>query len=132
MKSPNLGNEVPEVSAATATHYVREMVKLETVRSGTKEQAIERIAREGGFTPSQLIHLHKGRAKECDVSLFARIRASYYDRCARMAARLLHEIEVEEASGGDADDQDLADRVRALLAEAQAKRAQVNKGKQVR
>jgi hypothetical protein len=126
MASPNSGNEVPKVSAATATKYVQEMVKLETITSGTKELAFQKLARDYGLTVSQLVHLFKARAKTCDVSLFARVKAAYYDRCAKMAARLLHEIELEEASGGDADDQDLADRLGALLAEAQAKRAPVH------
>lgn len=132
MALPNSGNEVPQVSAATATHYVQQMVQIETVSAQTKERAIQKLARDYGFTESQLVHLHKAKAKTCDVSLYARIKAAYYDRCAKMAARLLHEIEVEEALSGNADDQDLADRLVALLAEAKAKRASVNQGKQVR
>lgn len=132
MALPNSGNEVHKVSAATATEYVQRMVKLETLSSGTKERAIEKLARDYGLTPSQLTHLHKARAKTCDVSLFSRVRAAYYDRCAKMAARLLHEIEIGEASGGDADDQDLAGRLNSLMAEAVAKRAAVNKGGEVR
>lgn len=131
MASPNLGNEVPEVSAATATHYVQEMVRLETIRTKTKVRAIESLARDYGFTESQLIHLDKAKAKICDVSLYARVRAAYLDRCAKMAARLLHNIKIEEASGGDAHDQDLADRLGAILAEALAKRAEVNTRRKV-
>lgn len=128
---PNLVDEVPEVSAATATEYVQRMVQLERVSSGTKERAIDRISRDYGLTRSQLVHLMKARAKTCDVALFSKIKAAYYDRCAKMAARLLHEIEMKEA-GGDAVDQDLADRLGALLAEALAKRASVNAGDKVK
>lgn len=128
MTSPNLGNEVPNVSAATATHYVQKMVQLETISSKTKERAIEKLARDYGFTESQLIHLDKAKAKSCDVSLYARIKAAYYDRAASLARRLLHEMHIEEASGGDAHDQDLVDRLDAILAEALAKRAALNKG----
>ncbi|CDP50687.1 hypothetical protein [Devosia sp. DBB001] len=120
------------MSAATATVYVRKMVELETVSTHSKERAIERLARDYGFTESQLIHLHKAKAKTCDVGLFARLKAAYYDRCAKMAARLLHEINLEEASGGDAHDQDLADRLVAIMAEAKAKRAPVDQGREVR
>lgn len=123
MALPNSGNEVPKVSATTATDYVQRMVKLETISSGTQERAFEKLSRDYGLTVSQLVHLFKARAKTCDVSLYARIKNAYYDRAAKMAARLLHEIELEEASGGDAVDQDLADRLGAILAEAQAKRA---------
>jgi len=126
MALPNSGNEVPKVSAATATEYVQKMVKLETISSGTQERAFDKLSRDYGLTVSQLVHLFKARAKTCDVTLFERVKRAYYDRCAKMAARLLHEIEIEEASGGDAVDQDLADRLGAILAEAKAKRAPVH------
>lgn len=131
MALPKFGNEVPKVSATTATEYVQRMVKLETISSGTQERAFAKLSRDYGMTVSQLVHLFKARAKTCDVSLFARIKNAYYDRCAKMAARLLHEIELREASGGDADDQDFADRLGAILAEAQAKRAPRNPGIEV-
>ena len=123
MALPKFGNEVPRVSAATATDYVRKMVKLETVTSGTQDAALRKLARDYGLTVSQLTHLYKAKAKTCDVSLFARVKAAYLDRCAKMAARLLHNIELEEASGGDAHDQDLVDRLGAILAEVATKRA---------
>ena len=129
MALPDFGNEVPNVSAATATKFVREMVELETVTSGTRDAALRKLARDYGLTVSQLTHLYKARAKTCDVSLFARVKAAYLDRCAKMAARLLHNIEMEEASSGDAHDQDLVDRLVAILAETQAQRAQVHKGR---
>jgi hypothetical protein len=123
MALPNSGNEVPKVSAATATRYVQEMVKLETVSAGTKEAALRKLARDYGLTVSQLTHLHKAKAKSCDISLYARVKAAYLDRCAKMASRLLHTLEIEEASGGDADDQDLVDRLTGILEEVAAKRA---------
>ena len=123
MALPDFGNEVPKVSAATATKYVREMVELETVTSQTREAALRKLARDYGLTVSQLTHLYKARAKTCDVSLFARVKAAYLDRCAKMAARLLHTIELEEAAGADAHDQDLVDRLIAIRSEALAKSA---------
>jgi hypothetical protein len=132
MALPNFGNEVPNVSAATATKYVQEMVELETVTARTKDAALRKLARDYGLTVSQLTHLYKAKAKTCDVSLFARVKAAYLDRCAKMAARLLHNIEIEEASGGDAHDQDLVDRLSGILAEVQAQRTALNSGRQVR
>ncbi len=129
MALPNSGNEVPQVSAATATKYVQEMVELEAVSTRTKEAALRKLARDYGLTVSQLTHLYKAKAKTCDVSLFARIRSAYLDRCAKMAARLLHNIEVEEASGRDAHDQDLADRLVAILAEVEAQRTTLHSGR---
>jgi len=132
MALPDFGNEVPKVSAATATKYVREMVELETVTSQTREAALRKLARDYGLTVSQLTHLYKARAKTCDVSLFARVKAAYLDRCAKMAARLLHTIEIEEAGGGNADDEDLVDRLIAIRSEALAKSAALNAGREVR
>ena len=129
MALPDFGNEVPRVSAATATKYVQEMVELETVTSRTKDAAMRKLARDYGLTVSQLTHLYKAKAKTCDVSLFARVKAAYLDRCAKMATRLLHNIEMEEASGGDAHDQDLVDRLSGILAEIQAQRAPLNTGR---
>jgi hypothetical protein len=126
MALPNFGNEVPKVSAATATKYVQEMVVLETMTSRTKDAALRKLARDYGLTVSQLTHLYKARAKTCDVSLFARVKAAYLDRCAKMATRMLHKIELEEASGGDAHDQDLVDRLVAILAETSTQRASIN------
>lgn len=132
MALPDFGNEVPKVSAATATKYVREMVELETVTSQTREAALRKLARDYGLTVSQLTHLYKARAKTCDVSLFARVKAAYLDRCAKMAARLLHTIEIEEAGSGNADDADLVDRLIAIRSEALAKSAALNAGREVR
>lgn len=132
MALPDFGNEVPNVSAATATKYVREMVELETVTSTTREAALRKLARDYGLTVSQLTHLYKAKAKTCDVSLFARVKAAYLDRCAKMAARLLHTIEIEEASGGNADDEDLVDRLIAIRSEALAKSAALRPRGEVR
>jgi hypothetical protein len=132
MALPISDDEVPQVSAATATQYVREMVDLEIGTARTRERAIEKLARDYGLTTSQLTHLYKAKAKTCDVGLFARVRAAYLDRCAKMAARLLHNIELEEASGADAHDQDLVDRLNAILAETMAKSAAIHARKEMR
>lgn len=132
MALPNSGNEVPNVSAATASEYVQKLVRIEAVTSGTKENAICKIARDYGLTQSQLTHLYKGRAKTCDVSLFVRIKRAYLDRCARAVAALQHELEIGEASSGDALDQDLVARAAALAAEVAAKRAALDQGKELR
>lgn len=132
MALPNSGNEVPKVSAATATNYVEKLVAMETVTSRTNEAAFQKLARDYDLTVSQLVHLYKGKAKKCDVSLFARIKSAYYDRCAKMAAALQHEMAIEEALSGNADDQDLVDRLAAIRAEALAKRAKINAGGEVK
>lgn len=132
MALPDFGNEVPHVSAATATQYVRELVELETVTSHTKEAALRKLARDYGMTVSQLTHLYKAKAKTCDVSLFARVKAAYLDRCAKMAARLLHTIELEEAASGNAHDQDLVDRLIAIHSEVLAKSSPLGSRREMR
>jgi len=132
MALPNSEHEVPKVSAATATRYVRELVALEIPNTHTREAALRKLARDYGMTVSQITHLYKAKAKTCDVGLFARVRAAYLDRCAKMAARMLHTIQLEEASGTDADDQDLADRLTKILAEAQTKRAALHAREEMR
>lgn len=131
MALPDFDNEVPSVSADTATNYVREMVRLETVTSGTNETAFHKLARDYGLTVSQLVHLYKGKAKTCDVSLFARVRLAYLDRCARMATAMQHKIAMEEALSGNAHDQDLVDRLGSIAAEIAAKTAAIRSGEQV-
>ena len=132
MASPNSDNEVPKVSAATAIKYVQDMVDLETLTTRTQERAYERLSRDYGLTVSQLTHLYKAKAKTCDVGLFARVKAAYLDRCAKMAARMLHNIQLEEASSGDAHDQDLVDRLIAIRTEAMAKSAALRPRGEVR
>lgn len=132
MASPNSDNEVPKVSAATAIKYVQDMVDLETLTTRTQERAYERLSRDYGLTVSQLTHLYKAKAKTCDVGLFVRVKAAYLDRCAKMAARMLHNIQLEEASGGDAHDQDLVDRLIAIRSEAMAQSSALNSRGEVR
>jgi hypothetical protein len=132
MGLPNSGDEVPNVSASTATQYVKKLVALETIESRTDEAAFHNLALHYGFTVSQLVHLFKGRAKTCDISLYTRIKRAYYDRCVRLASALQHEMAIEEALGSDAFDEDLAARASALVAEAMAKRASIHAGGKVR
>lgn len=132
MGLPISGNEAPKVSAATATKYVKEMVDLEAAYSGTNEAAFRKLAKDYGVTVSQLVHLYKAKAKKCDVSLFATVKAAYFDYCAKKAARLLHNIQMGEAACGDAHDGDLVDRLAAIIAEAQAKTAAIRSGEPVK
>lgn len=132
MGLPKSGNEVPKVSAEAASEYVQKLVELEQVSAGSKENAFAKIAREHGLTVSQLVHLYKRKAKKCDVSLYARVKGAYLDRCAKMVAALQHELAMEGAACADADDQDLVARADALAAEVAEKRAALNERKQVR
>lgn len=122
MRLPKFGNLNP-MSVEAATEYVRTMVQRESRGPGDLDNAMNRIEARYGLPFWTLWHLRKGRAKGIEASMLARIRAAYLDMCHRQASNLLHEIEVEAAAGDDTD-QDLADRLRAIAAEIEAKRAQ--------
>lgn len=121
MRLPKFGNLNP-MSVEAATEYVRTMVQRESRGPGDLDNAMNRIEARYGLPFWTLWHLRKGRAKGIEASMLARIRAAYLDMCHRQASNLLHEIEVEAAAGDDTD-QDLADRLRAIAAEIEAKRA---------
>jgi len=121
---PKRENPVPQMSVEAATEYVRTMVQRESRGPGDLDNAMNRIEQRYGLPFWTLWHLRKGKAKTVEASLLARIRAAYLDMCQRQASNLLHEIEMEAAADHDTD-QDLADRLRAIAAEIEAKRAAV-------
>ena len=110
------------MSVESATEYVRTMVQRESHGPGDLDNAMQRLEARYGLPFWSLWHLRRGRAKSVDVSLYARIRCAYFDMCGRQAANLLHEIEVEAAAGDDTNS-DLADRLRAIAAEIEARKA---------
>jgi len=129
MALPKTDNEVPPVSAQTASSYVRQMVALEEIRTGNKETALHALANNYGLGFWQLTHLYKRKAKTCDVSLFARIKTAYLDVCASMIANLQHEMTIEEAVSGDAHDEDLVAAAAALASKVAAQRAALSRSK---
>ncbi len=84
------------------------------------DQQFERRFGVGRWT---LAHLKKGRAKTCDVSVFARMRAAYIAICERQMAKLQHEIAVEKATHDDDDLRDLEAAAAALAAKIAARKA---------
>lgn len=113
---PNLDNELPKMSAAEATVYVRKLVDREARGSGDIPRAMERLATRYGIGFWQLSHIRKGKAKSVDVSLYARIRGAYLDYCEREVRALQHELEIEKAMNPHALE-DLEDQVHALAAQ---------------
>lgn len=107
------------MSAATATEYVRQMVRDESQGPGDIENAIARLSRKHGLTKSQLEHLRRGRAKTCDINLFQRIRLAYLDHCQR-------QIETFKRQHKEAQDdftQDLVAEAESLLSQISAAKA---------
>lgn len=107
-----------------ASDYARQLVELEARGPGDTEGALFRLEQRYGIGPNQIMHLKAGRAKSCDISLFAKLRLAYLDLCASKVRSLQHKIAIEEATG-DVSNQDLADRLRALATEIETKRTAV-------
>jgi len=99
-----------------ASDYAREIVQLEARGPGDTEGALYRLQQKYGISVNQLMHLRAGRAKSCDISLFARLRLAYLDLCRSKAMNLLHKIETEEAKG-DVSNQDIGGKLRTLVEE---------------
>lgn len=119
MAYPNSGNLKP-MSVVDASTYAREMVRLETSRVGNAERALERLEAKYGISRWQLDHLRKNKAKTCEVSLYARLRAAFADHCGRHAARLLAQAEAAQAVEHDEDVATIQDQIRALAAKLEA------------
>jgi len=107
-----------------ASNYAANLLEIEVYRCGNVDTALHQIEQRYGLSPNQVMHLKKRRAKECDVSLFARLRLAYLDTCDRTARKLQHIIETDKATDHVVD-QDLADRLKALAAEIAAQKAEV-------
>lgn len=120
---PKSRKDVPAMSVAVATGYVRRMVQRESKGPGDIENAMRRIEQTYGLPFWSLWYLRKGKAKTCDTSLFARIEGAYLDMCQREVNGLLHEIATVAARG--ARDVDLADM--EAKAEALAERIAARK-----
>lgn len=115
-------NEVQPMTLEVASDYARQLVELEARGRGDTEGALFRLEQRYGLGPNQVMHLASGRAKSCDVSLFARLRLAYLDLCAAHVRKLQLKIATEEAQG-DVSNSDLADRLRAIATEIETKKA---------
>jgi hypothetical protein len=117
-------NEVQPMTLEAASDYARQLVELETRGPGDTEGALYRLEQRYGIGTNQLMHLRAGRAKSCDVSLFAKLRLAYLDLCAAKVRTLQHKIEIERATGDDTN-ADIARQLLAMAAEIETKKARV-------
>jgi hypothetical protein len=85
------------------------------------DNAMQRLEARYGLPFWSLWHLRKGKAKTVEASLLAKIKGAYLDMCQRQASNLLHEIEIEVASGDDTD-LDLAEALRALATKIESRK----------
>lgn len=121
-KNEHLSTSTMTIEAAG--NYAANLLEIEVYRTGNVDTALHQIEQRYGISPNQVMHLKKRRAKQCDVSLFARLRLAYLDVCAREARKLQHIIETDKATDHVVD-QSLADRLNALAAEIAAQREKV-------
>lgn len=115
MQYPNEGKSKP-MSAAEASVYVRQMIHREARGPGDYENAMVRLEAKYGIGFWTLDHLRKRKAKVCDVSLYARIKAAFADHCGRQAARLLEEAKLLQAVEPNDDVAAIEREIQALAA----------------
>lgn len=104
MTYPNFEHPVHPMTVEAATDYARRIhnfVEAETRDPDQLEFAFDSFERRYGIGRWTLEHLRKGRAKTCDVGIFARLRAAYLDLCERQVSKLQHQIAIEKATGDD-------------------------------
>ena len=118
MKFTDQSKTVHAMTLEAAAGIARELVEME----GGGEAGLYRLEQHYGLPANTINHLRLNRAKTCDIGLFGRMRMAYLDLCERQARKYLHKIETERALG-NADDADLADRLRAIAAEIEARKA---------
>jgi len=125
MKSPISEHPVHPMTVDAASDYARRIhsfVEHDVRDPDQLELAFDSFERRYGIGRWTLEHLRKGRAKTCDVGIFARLRAAYLDLCERQVSKLQHQIAVEKATSDD-DLADLEAETAALAAKIQAKKA---------
>jgi hypothetical protein len=123
MAYPNKGNLKP-MSAAEASFYVRQMIHREAHGPGDHERAMERLEARYGLGFWTLDHLRKKKAKTCDVTLYARIKAAFIDHCGKQAAKLLIEADTAMAVNPNDDVAAIQDEIQTLVARLEAAKSQ--------
>lgn len=115
MASQNNG-QIKPMSAVEATEFVRLMIHREARGPGEAENAMRSLARRYGVSFWTLDHFRKGKAKTCDVSLYAKIKGAFIDHCERQAHRLLQEAETAQRVGTNEDVASIHREIEALVA----------------
>ena len=111
-------------SAVEAQSYVQRMVARESKGWGDTQPALERIQTRYGLPYWTLNNIRIGRAKTVEGGVLRRIKAAYYDMCARQIRSLQHELEIGGGHGG-ADNSDLLAEVHSLAEKIEAARQAV-------
>lgn len=126
MAYPKQGNPTP-MSAVEASGFVRAMIHREAAGPGDAERAMARIEAKYGVGYWTLDHLRKGKAKTCDVGLYARIKAAFIDHCGRQAERLLIEAANAQAVEANEDVAAIQREIQALQARLAAAKSETQR-----
>lgn len=129
MKSPTPEYLVPKMTVEAATDYARGVHGFLQASARTDDDldvAYDAFERQYGVGRWTIDHLKKGKAKTCDVSVFAKLKGAYIALCERQVAKLQHQIAVEKAAHDDDDLRDLEAAAAALAAKVKAKRQALN------
>ncbi len=110
--------EFVEMNATSAERFVRQMVQEESQGPGDLENSIKRLSRRYGVTPSQLVHIRRGQAKDPRGSLLTKIRLAYLDHCERQIGKFKRQHQ-------EAHD----DLTQDLLAQAESLLSQIDEAK---
>lgn len=102
------------MSAAEASEFVRKMIHREEDGPGAAERAMRKLARDYKISFWTLDHLRKNKAKTCDVSLFAKIKAAFIDHCTKHAERLKREAQLAQEASPNDDVAALSREIQAL------------------
>lgn len=113
---------VQPMTVEVASDYASRLLEYEQ-RGSDVESALFRLEQRYGLSPNQIMHLRSRRAKSCDVSLFARLRAAYLDLCERQVSKLKHEIAITKATSDDDTLEDLVAEADRLAEKIKAKQA---------
>src|SRR5690606_18768311 len=87
---------------------------------GDCERAMMMLEQKYGISFWTLDHFRRRKAKTCDVSLFAKIKAAFIDHCGTQAARLLEEAKTAQAVSFDDDVAAIQDEIETLVARLEA------------
>lgn len=114
--------QVHPMTVEAACDYASRLLEFEQRGSDT-DSALFRLEQRYGLSPNQIMHLRSRRAKSCDVSLFARLRAAYLDLCERQVSKLQHEIAITKATSDDDTLEDLVAEADRLAQKIKARQA---------
>lgn len=126
MASPNKGHLV--MSAVEASSFVRAMIHREASGPGDSDRAMRKLEAKYGIGFHTLDHLRKGKAKTCDVGLYARIKAAFIDHCGRQAERLLNEAKNAQMAERNEDVGSIIGEIEALRARLEIAKSKAKGG----